>query len=556
MNSIKIYTATIEQDLATEVLSGYDNCGMNIEITDNQQILEIKFCSKKGYNLKQNELDEIKTVAIKRLGHNVIPEPTVQESVVKLLKARHLKLATAESCTSGLISSKITQISGASEVFHYGLSAYSNDIKIKALNVHESIIESYGAVSSQTAAAMATGAMRAGDADIGLSITGVAGPNKSEGKPVGLIYIGLCDKEGIWVLKLELSGEKYNREEIRQRASNIALDFVRRYLSFENFGVDLYTGNDSQCVTTTQLTKFSTNTTFEYPLVSNMSIINSTKFKIGFLNILPSAKNGFGDFIRKIIAWLLVILTILFTFNLVSFFSAESKEISLNKSIISEYHKQSSINNKYHINSDGIFEMFSSLKNKNDNFFGWISNGNLDLNAAVMKSDQENYYLNHNFNNKLSNYGLISVNSKCLNDDKTITKNIILQGKSNNKEFAFGNLYKYLDLSYYQNNHIIKFDTLNTKNEYVIFAVVKINENNDFLINKTSFADNNEIFQYLVDININSLYYANIMINHENDFLTLVTNYNETESLAVFARKTLNNEQFTDINISLKFQNN
>ena len=205
MNSTKIYTAGIEYSLAAEVLSGYENCGIDLCINDYCEVLEIEFCSKQGYNLSSQELLEIKNIAINRLGQNVITGfPSVQKCVVELLKARSLKLATAESCTSGLISAKITEISGASEVFGFGLSAYSNEVKINSLHVPEAIIEKHGAVSSQTAASMAIGAMRVSGADIGLSITGVAGPGTSEGKPVGLIYIGLCDKAGLWVLKLNI----------------------------------------------------------------------------------------------------------------------------------------------------------------------------------------------------------------------------------------------------------------------------------------------------------------------------------------------------------------
>lgn len=550
MNPIKIYTATIEQELATEVLSYHNNCGVNFDITDNEQILQFEITPKNKYSMSQNELDEIKDIAVKRLGHNVFADTTLQESVVKLLKARHLKLATAESCTSGLISSKITQISGASEVFHYGLSAYSNEIKIKSLNVQQSIIDKYGAVSSQTAASMAIGAMRAGDADIGLSITGVAGPNMSEGKPVGLIYIGLCDKAGLWVLKLELNGDKYGREEIRQRAANIALDFVRRYLSFENFGCDLYRGDDSHCITTEQLTRFSIDISIEYPLISKTSKNNTDKIQNKFTSVFPSLKDGVLGFLRKLTAWILTICALIFTIKTVLFFATEHDELSLNKAVVAEYNKQLENNNKYHINNDGIFEMFSSLHQQNNDFLGWISNGNSDINSAVMKSSQDDYYLNHNFNNKVSNYGLISIDSNCIINDSVNSKNIILYGKNNANGFAFGNLDKYLDLTYYKSNIYIKFDTLNTKNEYVIFAVAKIDKNNDFVINKANFTDNPELFQYLDDINKNSLYYANIITNHENDFLTLVTEYSETETLAVFARKLMKNEQIDNIIIT------
>lgn len=547
MDSTKIYTAGIEYKLATKVLTGYENCGVNVGIVDNYEVLEINFTPKTGNRLSAQELNHIKNDAIKRLGHNIIDGyKNVQESVVELLKSRSLKLATAESCTSGLISSKITEISGASEVFHYGLSAYSNDIKIKALGVQKSTIDKYGAVSSQTAAQMAIGAMRMGEADIGLSITGVAGPNISEGKPVGLIYIGLCDEAGLWVLKLGLDGITYNREQIRERAANLALDFVRRYLSFQDFGCELYRGDDSYCVTTERLSLFSVDTESIYPLILNNSSRNFN------MNIFPCIKDGALNFTRKLLAWVLAILTVVFSFCLVNFFLKEHGEVSLNNAMIKEYNKNSTNNNKYHLNSDGVFEIFANFKKQNDDFYGWISNGNYDTHSPIMLSDDQNFYYNHNFNKKASTCGMISLDSNCNINGNEKSKNIILHGKNNANGLAFGNLDKYLDLSYYKRNPLIKFETLNTKGEYVIFAVAKF-YNDDFNYKKTDFTDS-EVYEYLEKIYKSSIYTNNINVNHENDFLTLVCDIGTDESLVLFAKNLTDNEELLNLDISMNKQ--
>ena len=230
---------------------------VSVAVSDNSGVISVTVSVE-----EKDRIDQVDT-AIKDirkiLGQNILGESgdTVERRVVSLLKRRHCELATAESCTSGMISSMITEIEGASSVFEFGISAYSNEIKTKALNVSPVLLERFGAVSSQTAAQMAIGAMRVSGADMGLSVTGVAGPATSEGKPVGLVYVGMCDAYGLWVLKLSLTDKGYDRDEIRRRTSVYALDLVRRYLEFPDFGADLYRGNDDYCITIERLFDFS-----------------------------------------------------------------------------------------------------------------------------------------------------------------------------------------------------------------------------------------------------------------------------------------------------------
>lgn len=154
----------------------------------------------------------------------------IEEAVVEMLKEKGLKLATAESCTGGLIGKRITNISGASSVFDCGIISYSNEIKHKILGVNEDDLKKYGAVSEQVAKQMATGVLKLSGADIAVSVTGIAGPlSDGTNKPVGLSYIALADKDNVWVKKLN-TGRKdrdYNRY---VNASN-ALNMVRVYLN-------------------------------------------------------------------------------------------------------------------------------------------------------------------------------------------------------------------------------------------------------------------------------------------------------------------------------------
>lgn len=162
-------------------------------------------------------------------GENVygVDQKNIQERVVALLKSNGKKLATAESCTAGLLSSMITDVAGSSEVFDMGVTAYSNYIKINALGVKEATLNKYGAVSPFVAVEMANAIRKLTGANIGVGITGVAGPGKSEKKPVGLVYVSICDDTHNFVRELRLKGD---REKIREVSAKTALDMVRRYL--------------------------------------------------------------------------------------------------------------------------------------------------------------------------------------------------------------------------------------------------------------------------------------------------------------------------------------
>lgn len=153
----------------------------------------------------------------------------IEEAAVAMLKEHHLKVATAESCTGGLIAKRITDVPGASEVFECGIISYANEIKHKVLGVSEDDLNKYGAVSEPVAKQMAQGALKVSGADIAVSVTGIAGPDSdSTGKPVGLVYIGLADKENVWVREIRTS--RRDRSYNRYVSASNALDMIRLYI--------------------------------------------------------------------------------------------------------------------------------------------------------------------------------------------------------------------------------------------------------------------------------------------------------------------------------------
>lgn len=161
-----------------------------------------------------------------------VDDDTLESVTVNLLIENNLKIATAESCTAGLIASKIGGVPGASAILEQSFVTYANSAKEKLVFVKPETLKAHGAVSPETAMEMAEGARIAANADIGVSATGIAGPDGgTPEKPVGLVYIGVSDKNKTEYFTLKL---KYNRNKNRELTACHALNFVRkRILSYK-----------------------------------------------------------------------------------------------------------------------------------------------------------------------------------------------------------------------------------------------------------------------------------------------------------------------------------
>jgi nicotinamide-nucleotide amidase len=143
--------------------------------------------------------------------------------VLDLCRARGLRIATAESCTGGLVAAALTEIAGSSDVVDSGLVTYSNEAKQKLLGVPAATLTRYGAVSPATAAAMAKGALKNSPADLAVAITGIAGPGGgSKRKPVGLVYFAAASRDGRRLARRRRYG-KIGRTRVRLRAVAEAL---------------------------------------------------------------------------------------------------------------------------------------------------------------------------------------------------------------------------------------------------------------------------------------------------------------------------------------------
>ncbi len=229
-----IRTCGIAEAKLDEIIGDLYAIDKNIRIglAADENGVDVRITASKGSEIETTrlsaELEEKITARLKDYIYGFDNEE-MEGIVVRLLKEKGMKLSIAESCTGGLISKRITDVSGSSACFDRGIVSYSNESKVQLLKVPPKLLEEYGAVSSQAAMAMAEGVRRISNTELGIGVTGIAGPTGGTSeKPVGLVYIAVSEKGK------EARCKGYNfagsRDMIRMKASQFALDIIRRTL--------------------------------------------------------------------------------------------------------------------------------------------------------------------------------------------------------------------------------------------------------------------------------------------------------------------------------------
>lgn len=220
-------TESATDELAAPIYTKYRNPSTTILFKDGQIELHLT-AQARGEGGAVKLLDELGGRLDEVLGEYIFSRnnETLEEVVGRSLKMRGYTLATAESCTGGLLAGRITDVPGSSEYFIEGVVSYSNEAKIDLLGVPKKWIKTHGAVSEQVAGAMASGIRKRAGSTFGISVTGVAGPGGgSPEKPVGLVYIALADDSQTTTRKFIFPGD---RQFIRTLSVNAALDMLRR----------------------------------------------------------------------------------------------------------------------------------------------------------------------------------------------------------------------------------------------------------------------------------------------------------------------------------------
>lgn len=180
--------------------------------------------------IAEEKVDGMIALLQTRLGNAIygIDKSSMQQVLVELLVEHGKTIATAESCTGGMLAAKITEIAGASSIFEMGEITYANRIKAKQLGVLNTTLAQHGAVSEQTACEMARGLANSSNADFAVSITGIAGPDGgTEEKPVGTVYIAVCHQNQVWCERYQLGRYQTERQYVRTLSCLNAMNMVR-----------------------------------------------------------------------------------------------------------------------------------------------------------------------------------------------------------------------------------------------------------------------------------------------------------------------------------------
>lgn len=520
----------------------------------------------------------------------------IYKTVVDLLIEKNLKVATAESCTAGMISSAITSISNSSKVFEIGIASYSDRIKRDALGVSQSTIGLYGAVSMQTACEMARGIKNLSDADIGIAVTGVAGPNTSENKPVGTVYIAMTDGKKNWVIKPVIP-EKLSRNATRERITYEVFDLLRRYLEYLPETLPDGTPVDAPCfllynqphyndglIYNNIISEQFDNNVYDYDINDVDSIKDEQKIpeviSQGFTVNIPkriiisryfaktfyrisdliSSASGFAKYSTAIIFALVSAIIISGSVFAYTYFSAEKN----NNEIINQI--RSSWNYSPTITTESTLVCFKPLNKINSEIDGWLKIDNTEINLPVCKADDNKFYSNHNYYKEQSRFGALYFDSNTIIERDKQNQNIVVYGNNTLNGSMFGSLKEYKSIKYMKQNFKINLCTEYASKDYLIFAVMIVTDDpkqngENFIYNKIDFIDNNDFNDWIAQVKTRSLYKTDATISETSQILTLVTDssefvgaklvimaYNDTSD--EFTKLVKENNYFSSININ------
>ena len=629
---------------------------------------------------------------IAQFGTNIytIKNENLQQTVVELLKSKGKKVATAESCTAGMLSSRITEVAGSSDVFEMGMSAYANRVKVDALGVSEKDIKQFGAVSKEVAAEMSVGIRQVSGADIGVGITGVAGPGESEGKPAGLVYIAISDGINVYVRKIMCRGA--DREHTRTVATSTALDMVRRYLekaedllsygTFLGDPLNLIEGynlpnnkpislggnvpekfkelqkkldfGDSEMLRLVELmerdelspfteakkeapaTEFSFETEekaeevvdvepeqtslFETeepkaletaseeltPVVTEEAVaikpeesqndfkslteddfpilkeevykpnkkvkkamkshggetfkkqkekkekVSKKSFKDILASIFPVKSDSKGETLKKV-SFLAASLVFVLSIVLVLLFAhGGDKEAEKYNHLRDIWHITNSVNGEAKDSTTGFYNAFTELRKENADITGWIKIEDTKIDYPVLKTDNNDFYLNHGIDKKSNKNGAISLDANSQIGSTRNGRNVAVYGKNVADGSMFGELKKYLDFEFYKAHPTLEFATLYNKGYYKVFAVFVTNslpehDNGEvFDYTKSAFISETEFNSWVNALRLKSTITTNVDLNFDDEILTISTDAADFDGakLVVMARKVRNDADY------------
>lgn len=411
--------------------------------------------------------------------------------VVTLLSEQGKQIATAESCTAGLLSGRLTEVPGASAVFECGIAAYSKEIKHQVLGVPAAILEEQGAVSPETAGAMAVGARRVGNADIGIGITGVAGPDASEGKAVGTVYVALADSKRVWVKKIFAGHGDEDREAIRNMATLYALDMARRYLEAQPGvmagGQSLEQMQQDAAVITEQKQTESKRKRRRTALLRWVAVLSVVAVLLGLLSYLHLYRPWYNEQLFD-----------------------ELREMRAAEKAESE--------GKF---PGGIMQKFMTLYLVNNDVRGWVSIDGTGIDYPVMNGP---FYQTHGYRKSNSVYGVpYFAEGTSISLDHT-DRSITVFGNNTENGKMFSHLASYTEISFLKTHPLIELDTLYHENVYKIFSVFLVDDTDkeEFNWSQSQFQDEDDFLYHVGQMRVRSLFDTPVDLI-EGDSIVLLT---------------------------------
>lgn len=465
-------------------------------------------------------IDEIR----ERLGTAVYGVDTggLAKTVVEQLKERNKKIATAESCTAGLLSGKLTEIPGVSQVFECGIAAYSPEIKRQVLGVPEALLEAQGTVAPEVAASMAAGARRVGGADIGIGITGVAGPDPSEGKEVGTVYVALADDRRVWAKRIFAGGEVKDREQIRNAATLYALDMTRRYL-------EAYPG-----------------------VMAGGQPLDKMQQPIA-----PSPRKPAPTMRGRHWIWLSLLLVLLMAAVVAVYalflrphqHNQEIKDLNEIYSLGLDWQGLADIEPGSVKYPDSMLSQFTGLYSINNDVRGWLVVEDTAISHPVVINPSEGYYNGRNFYEETSIFGTLHVEAGTVITPHTPNRSLVIYGNNTQSGQMFSDLAGYTELAYLKEHPTVDFSTLYRENSYKVFAVVLVQDGDesedafDFTVDE--FQSEEAFLEYVAQLRLRSLFDTPVDIQEGDDLLLLTTpiEYSFSDArIVVAARRVRANE--------------
>ncbi len=425
---------------------------------------------------------------------------------VALLKEHKKTIATAESCTGGLVAAALTDVPGSSAVIGTGVVAYSWECKQRLLDVERAALEQYGAVSAQVAQQMAQGVRRRSGADLGVAVTGEAGPVAGEQQPVGTVYIALADCRRTWVKELHLDGD---RGAIRRKAAFHLLDLIRRYM--EAYPA-VMAGGVSHRVLTRQ------------PVIPKAEKSGGHAW---LRLVLPHRSDSPRRLVLKIAAWLLAVAVLVCSLwlgylylvapdanqdlqaSLGELYWGDTESTSLSEEDTGDYPK-------------GMMATFRGLYDRNPDVVGWLRIPGTPVDYPVMDY-ADGLYENHSFDGQYSLYGQPHFGEGItLSSDSPVMQ---IYGRNTGNGQMFSSLLDYRRLAYVKENAIIEFNTLYATHSYEIFAVAVADDNRltDWDYTHSNFTTAEEYEAFIRSLQSHSLYRTDGVVTAQDALLLLCT---------------------------------